>query len=871
LQPGLRRILIAGAGLSALALLLWFRLDLPDMNAYIAAQTGKLENTRVTIQSNRLTFLHGIGLRLDKVAVEHADYRMQAEHIDVGVHLLPLLLGKIEISNMDIHDGTFTLAPAAFLDAPSINLTMLPTERIQLIRCRLVTDAGKAVLDNINLDMRDIGPDRETLWELQAQNGEQSLRGHGRLDFRQNEITAGFGKLKLSQVSVIALQPFAPAMLAGWFGNAANQVSGTLTMDITGRHAWSIFGEMALQSSRYEQPLKLRGKISHPDDTHVEWRDSFIHFDDKTAIAISGQCEKSSCQSNIKGSNIPLSAWLPLLPDNIEESRQLSARTDINGLIKWQPAAWQATASLSLRKLIYSKDNNRITLPDIHIKQTTAKGAKTSWQLAGTAGFAGSDDTLGLGIESKAGKSTAHLQSSHLGNIWPKLANVLLTEWNFEPALKGEGFISGNLELGTQGSARSLKLELNADQAGIRHPLFSKPLATVAACKADIHWQDSAERFPASATLDACQLHTAHVEQLKWSYSADGYRLRNKGMSIDFDALQKQGLKLPGILQSFHGKLGGSFSTTWAHSNDADWPWAAHASAALNLQGLGTANWQASGPMQADNGKFTSTHLHIQGVQGNADLKGSFDFGHQIGKLDILTGSLDWQDMPELASTWAPIRLSGSIRQGHVKLLGNPWKDIQAQYELGNGELTLKKFRADLAGGGVSSALLKLAPVQKGGLNIEGKLRGNAIQIGELANQQTWLQGTLRGTMHANLQLFGLLPAGNLADWQFSNGDILIYDGAWSPSPKAASISQKLGLSTPVQQTFPFRKLEGRFLIKDERMLATSIKLKLGDQLFKGKGRIDTDGKITGSVSGDGAGSTRLTGAWPQLNWSAKQ
>jgi len=865
---GLRRIIIAGAGLSALSLLLWYRLDLPDMNAYIDRQTSKLANTGVSIENSQLTFLHGVGLRLDKVSLERTGFHMQADHIIVGVHLLPLLLGKIEISNLDIHDGTFSLSPSALSDASAGSLATLPAERIQFIRCRLATETGKEVLDNIQLDLRDIGSDRETLWELQAQMGEQSLRGHGRLDFRQNEIATGFGKLKLSQVSVSTLQPFAPAMLAEWFGNADNQVSGTLTMDITGRHAWAIFGEMELQSSRYEEPLKLRGKISHPDDNHVDWHDSFIHFDDKTAIAINGQCEKSRCESSIKGNNVPLSAWLPLLPEKIGDAWKLAAKTDINGLVQWQPSAWQASAGLKLRKLSYIKDKIRITIPDISIEQAQAKGTKSSWQIDGSTSFAGSDDALGFAIKGSVGKSTARLQSDHLGKIWPTLGNIMLAEWNFEPSLKGDGFISGSIELGRKGAERSLQLDLNADQAGMLHTVFSKPPSTAAACRASISWLHAGDRIPASAILDQCRLHTSHVEKMKWKYGDQTYRMSNKGMHVDFDALQKQGIKLPGILQSFHGQLSGDFSTRWAKADDAEWPWVTHASASLNLQGLGTRDWETSGPMQAEGGHFQSSHLHIQGLHGSVDLKGAYNFDHQVGKLDVLTGSLDWLDMPSLPEGWASVRISGAIQQGHIKLLGNQWQDIQGQYELANGELQLRKFRGNLAKGVITSNLLKLIPMQDG-LKVQGKLRANSIHLRELESQSSWLQGELSGTLHANLQLDGLLPATRLADWQFSNGDILIYDGRWSPLPKTLSITEKLGLSTPVAQTYAFRKLEGRFLIRDERLLATSIKLKLGDQLFSGKSGISASGDIHGTLSDGGSSVFRLQGVWPQLKWSA--
>ncbi|MDX8407733.1 MAG: hypothetical protein R8L58_05035, partial [Mariprofundaceae bacterium] len=109
----LRKIVLAGAGLSALALLTWYRIDAFDLQGYIAEQNSSLTDTTLEVRGSRISFLHGLGLRLDGVHVTTPSFKLESGHVDVGIHLLPLLLGKVEISGLAIHQGEFRLASAA--------------------------------------------------------------------------------------------------------------------------------------------------------------------------------------------------------------------------------------------------------------------------------------------------------------------------------------------------------------------------------------------------------------------------------------------------------------------------------------------------------------------------------------------------------------------------------------------------------------------------------------------------------------------------------------------------------------------------------------------------------------------------------------
>jgi len=289
----------------------------------------------------------------------------------------------------------------------------------------------------------------------------------------------------------------------------------------------------------------------------------------------------------------------------------------------------------------------------------------------------------------------------------------------------------------------------------------------------------------------------------------------------------------------------------------------------LNLQRLGTSQWQTSGAMQADHGNFHTEHLHIMGGQDNVDLKGNYDFSNHLGKLDILSANLDWRDMPDLPDAWQQVQLSGHIQQAHLKLLANTWQEIHSSYKLKDGTITLSKMQANFGGGTIISPKLKLKPIP-GGLTVEGKLRAKAIRLARLSELDAWLGIKTEGFLHANVQLKGILPVTRMIDWKGSNGDILIYSGSWSKLQDAVSLSDKIGLTTPPSNTHAFKKLEGRFRVRGETMNMRGSRLKQGKELYQGSARMDRNGEVSGSFAEDGT-LYQLNGHWPKLHWSIQK
>jgi hypothetical protein len=188
MSRSLRRTLVAGIILLAVATMLWLRLDSDALHARLNQEVSSHTQATLESESSSLTFLHGIGLKLNQVSLNHAQYQMQAGHISISVRLLSLLMGKIEIDTLNIYDGLFKIRPGK-LQPNTKAISGLPVKQLQLVRCRIETFDGDQLLDNLHLDLRNIGLDQKTLWELQAKQGDHSLSGHGRLSFQQGEIT----------------------------------------------------------------------------------------------------------------------------------------------------------------------------------------------------------------------------------------------------------------------------------------------------------------------------------------------------------------------------------------------------------------------------------------------------------------------------------------------------------------------------------------------------------------------------------------------------------------------------------------------------------------------------------------------------------
>jgi len=871
---------MAGAGLLAIGAVVFFRLNSADLSHHFYGQFSSATDAILSADHSELAFIHGVGLRLDGVSLTHKQYRMQAGHADISLGLLPLLLGKIEVKTLDIHDAIITIHPES-LQLTSTAISLLPVKRIHLIRSRILTSDGTELLNNLHLELRDIGPNRETLWELNARQGKQSISGNGRLLFRAGEIAGGFGKLKLNQLQLSGLKPFAPETLITWLEDKGKFVSGALTLDIPGRQVWSVFGAVELKNDSGKTALNLRGKLSHPDDGKLLWHDSFMNFGKHAVLAIKGGCDKNDCNTSLDAEQVPLSEWFPFLPASLTFERKISGMTNLKADIGWDKKAWQGHVTLQLKKAASHDGENDIPLPDLQLLSGEFSGSAHHWKAKATISTAQGSNAINISTtQLENGDKDMFIDTNAAdAKLWQPLSNLLLASLEMEPILKATGQLSGTLHLHQQTSGKYLEIDIDATQAQMGYaPWFEKPQQISALCQMKISFSGAS---PSALSMQHCQLDKSSLGQLRWSMKKGQHKLAIDQLNLDFDQFHNLSILIPEHMSNLKGLLQGSGHTSWSN-HDADW--FDHMTGHWQLQNLGTEAWHANGAVDVKHGLVSSNRLLVNGPLGQAELKGSYEVSKQRGNIDIIAGNLGWNTTFFLDNFWQNISLNGHIQHTGLTLLGNHWYGIQSDYNLAKGKLTLKKLQSILADGSFASKELTLFPAPNksatneistnavNGLDIQGSIRAENIQLHKIHRLSDWFQTDISGKLHANIKLDGDIAQANWTAWQHSNGDIFIYNGSWEQQLKAESFTEHLGIKTPAFKPYAFSKFGFRFHIDKDRVNISNIKLVRHHEQYLGKASITPELHLQGRVynNADSTGYL-IDSTLPEINWQLQQ
>jgi len=868
----LRKTFIAGAVLLGFAITLVLQLNALDLNARVKAEIKQYPSLHMQVEKTSLTFMHGIGVRLDQVSIEHADFHVKASHITVSMHLLPLLIGHVKVKALDIHDAVFKLTSDS-LAIGTASISELPIQRIRLLRSRIEAADGTTLLNNMQLELRGLGSEHEMLWELAAKQAQQTVSGHGRILFQHGEIESGFSKLKLANLPVDSLHSVAPATLMNWIEGDGNTLSGSLTIDITKHHTWAVFGELALANTAQHMKAKLRGKLSHPSDGLLIWKDSFIQLDGQAVIAIVGSCQQQHCSTSLDAKNIALARWYPFIPSSITFHRLVSGRSHLLASLQWDDKAWQSKAVLTLKKLHFLYNKQRIKLPDLSMDLYELSGTAKTWKTKATITSPNIDGSFSiLGNRASNGDKSMEVNTKNADSqLWLPLSNLLLASLKMQPMLQAQGNIQGSLHLHQHslhqhGIHQTLELNVDASSAEINYkPWFNKAANITAICNATMKLANNST-FSA-IDLSQCQLGTAHIDKLTWSKKLQSHALSVKNASIDIDQLRTLSIPLPPSLASLQGHIQGSGSTRW--TTRVKWLDKLYGNWTLN--NLGDQTWLANGKISVNHGIFSSQLINIHGDYGKADIQGNYDMSKQHGNINILSSALDWGTMPTPPAWWNHITLQGEIQHSELTLLHNNWHDLHSNYQLHQGALTLQSLRSNIAGGLISSDSISLSPDQEG-LAIQGKLHVKQLQLDQLHGLATWVNADMHGTLQANVSLYGHLSPHTASDitptaptrpwqstWQHSNGDVLIYSGDWMQhTPDEASPSNR----------YAFKKLEFRFRMHKNKTAISNITLLSHGQSYHGKANISPDFRFDGALQDSSDQSLyRIYSTLPKISW----
>ncbi len=860
----MRRIIIASALLLAVFAALAFRLNIESINNHVRQKMESYVDVGLKAETSSFSFLTGIGLRLDKVTLKQKHYRVEAQHMDVGIRLLPLLLGKVEVDSLDIHDAVVFVRAKA-LQPTSAAISSLPFERIRLVRSQIRTFDGHDLLNNLHMELRNIGVNREALWELQARQENHSLSGHGRLNFYNGEISTGFGKFKFDQVPVERLQTVTPASLFSWFEGSQGSISGALTLDINRNQRWAVFGELSLQESSDAPPLRLRGKLEHPGRDLLVWRDSFIHFNNRAVIAIDGKCRKSACETALKATNVELETWFPMMPKSTSFHKRMSGQTYINTFVQWDDKGWKSSASLKLKNASYRYKEKLHPLPDITLQTSKLRGDSRSWRgkaLLTSPVTAG--EIIVEGAQKRFGTYDINIHTNSVdAPLWQPLTNFLLSSLEVDPLLSAKGLIDGSIQLQQNSRGKTLKSTFNARDANISYPsLFSKPKHVEANCSAEISWTKEDSR-PKSVVLKSCLLDQSSLKSAKWRGGAE-QQLKAKGLSIHFDQLRSNGITLPEEVNAFHGAVKGSGSTKWKGNIAKNSDWTNHLKGQWKLQNFGRENWHASGTIKANNRQLQSSELLLSGAFGQAKLKGTVDLGSNKSEVDILDATANLSALPSPPPFIEKMEMRGRIHQANLTLLENELTSTHGYYRTHKKRILLENIQGSIASGQLLATKMDITPTT-GSYKVDGNVRMKGVHTDLLKGLQSHIKADLKGKLHANIELHGKLPEMNVASWRHSNGDIAIYNGTWRKKSIARKLAGHLGIG---DGSHIFNALSFRFRIREGQTDIKHITLDHDNIQLQGKAKIAHSGTIQGKVeSSDKKVTYDISGAWPVPSW----
>lgn len=820
-----------------------YRLQQLDVQAMMVRAAQNI-GVDMAAKAVTLTLFPEPGVRLDGVAMRRGSVQVEAEHVLVHANLMPFLFGKLELGSIHFNEVTFRLPAMQGNDELWMQLAHIPFQRVEISHGRLVLDAH-TWLDDFTLDVRDIGRNRDASWEFQTMIENHLVRSYGRLTFRQGEVVRSFGKFKIEQVLLAPYAEFLPVTLAEQL-TGHEQFSGSATFNLTSRHAWTLFGEGKIQRGD-EQLVKFRGKVEHPEETLLIWRDAFVHFDAGAVIAIDGWCQQQACETRMQGKKLPLNALKLVWAEQAVEPVHIDGEMTMNSVIRWQQNQWSGQGTVRLKKPLFHFGSNTIALPEMQMDITDFTGTGMHWKINhAVLGRPGATDHLMLSAEydpQQGLKGEASTQG--IDAIWVPLANLVLASLDEAPDVAGEGRVQGAVTLEQNGEQYSIGMNFDATAARIDYASITrKPARMQAQCSLTLKRQPGRD----TVTMRECRFGGSGVQSLLWQRDAQEQQLKVQQGALDFAQLEEVGLHLIGTDGiAFRGRVIGDFTAS-SQGDISLSGWLGKLSGDLDLHAFGTENWQLDGHMHARKGVLSSEHVFMKLQKGQVNLAGQYHVLQGTGTIHVLGGYLDWDSVGDIPYLDEKLAVRGTIAGLQVQWGQVSWHALQGQYRLQQGVLQLRDWKARLAEAEVTSHGMALQREDQQ-VKLSGDLHVSALALEKLPALQQWLGVNLQGRLATNLTLAGYWPAKRMLDMDVK-GDMALYEGIWQEA----------------DHRWPFRKFAMRLQLKQGILQADRLIVETKTDHFTGAVSMDSNYLLRGQLHW-GKRTIHIDGRWPRPAW----
>lgn len=862
----LRRGFGASAVLLALLALIWMRTDIAAMRKAAEASIASGLGATISVGSQHLSFFPTFGVHLEKVVIRHPDWQVASDEVLIHVGLLPLLFGKVELQQVEFVSPHFHLNNLASADAQAARLSALPFERLRIHHGALQLDDHPPLIEDFELDVRDIGRNRDVLWESQAMLDGQLLRSYGRVSMRGGSVHGGFGKLKLEQVPAMRLASLLPAGIALRL-KPTTALSGSGTWELRPDRTWSLFGDLHLFDAGRELG-QARGKLQRTGEGQFAWQDSFLHIGDRAVIAVSGSCDHGVCDSRLKADNVPLDFLLPFWVRQVRQPEQWKGDLGFDARAHWQGSLWQVEGSARFGRSRMSFGDRVFELPAARLEFDKLSGKGRLWALAdGKLQLDRSDEALAINVSQPDAEALeAQVSAPQLTGVWRPMGNVLLASLGEAPLLRGEGVARGSLDVRLSGRQK-IGIGLQADLSGAHlayDDWLDKPAGMTTTFSVDL---ESDARQLRSLALHDVRLAGSSLRLAAWNRHKDGGGWQLHDVKVDLDALASAGVRLPGSFAS-GGTISGNAKGEMVRDDGTSMLLPASFQGVLDLHHFGIGGWRWTGRLRGDGKALQSAGLRLEGAAGYALVDMDWNFPSNV-RADIRSADLDWQTLPSPPPMWGGLTIRGRIHQARLRIVRNDWQKLQGNYRWQQGKMRLMQMKGRLAGGNISVNSLSLQP-ESGRLGVQGDLQLQNVHLESVRGLQDFAASEVRGRLYANLKLDGALPLKGLQGWR-ADGDVVIYDGYRLPKFDAGNAAVD-GALPAWAKLYAFRQLDAHLDWKLDRLKITGIRLKQMGDLYQGQALVAANGAISGSVRDTARGeSYRLSGEWPRVIWESTE
>ncbi len=816
----LRPWFLASVAVAILLLVLTTHVDKQHIYQQIQSQ---LQQSDIALASKHiaLSTMYIGSIRLDHVHIQTQLFELHAKHLFIDLNLAALLTGK-------------AVPQAIYLQSADINIIQDKQEpwlrwiqhktfkikRINITQSEVHLESQHLTLEQTDLDIRDIGINKNPRMELQAHIGEGQIDAHGYIRLKHGKVSRGFGRIRLNQIPIDNWQHH----------TTLKTLSGSMTSHINQDGTWQSFGHLTLQESP-KNTVEIRGKVvGGQSDYFLSIQNMVVRHKPTGTLQISGDCiTQQQCAFTIQSSSLTLQPLFHLLQLPITTNGQLhntKMRLNLNNhhWVSYIHTQWDA---FSLTPNLAQPTAKPIQIPPATLNISDFDWSSTStWNMNKLVIISNKKKEIEISQATYRQQTLTLPMKLYQTSFWLPISQWL---WQ-ESHIQGDGQLDGFIDL-TFKNAFLIKARMNLDatQTQFQSSSMYKPQHVPLHIQGELVWEE--DKLPTLATISLALADSSFTlkQQGTYWYFHD--------LDVDFDQVKEAGIQLPPMWQHWHGYIHGS---TTLHIPDDT---ITIKQANIDLIQFGKGKHYVDGQIITNGNTWEIENLRWEQGKNMA-----YFFSRANNRFDIEAVSLDTQAFTLLQNL--PFQPSGHIQINTLRLPFGTLNQVHANYSTHEKQTFLQAFQGKFYEGTLKAGKVAVLS-DHNQITIKGRIQVGGVHLNNWRWLHKQLETHLEGTVYATLNLEATLNHEQaLKSWQ-ADGEIAVYNGLWLLNDKNIK-ADKLVAN-----------------IRKRKAFHAILKVKDGKHQGSGHLNIDAQNKVSGKIHWQGK-TYQLTKSWPKLRYLKK-